>query len=540
MSDRPTFSILHTSARPDEWRKVYDAWLGSAARPQDVEYVLCVDPRWGFALPGPEVRSQPYGGPRGLPKDVVVVNTGRMCYVDGVNIAAAASTGKILIVNADDQYPPEPLRDSSVKYSSDAYWDDAIIHALFCHCHSQDVQAGKTCGDGPWIPYNHGFVGQFMTFGECVLRMSTGTPQECERNITVMPVVSRERYEKLGYVFYPEYESMYADNDLSEHAQQDGVFIEGPASPVFPHRHPFFTQAAEMDEAYRRQNRLEAYQKGEKILARRRAAKFADQPAPVPASYIPSVRTNKNIAIYLPGEQFTGTWVADKIQLIANLLHRYKNVWPALPYASNVHMVRHCCWLNMQELPEHPDYILWIDDDNILEVPQFDMLMKDLDDNPDIDGVVGWCWIFPDARISCGTLAPSGQVLSFDYKDMMAADVDLLPIQWSGFPVFLHRYRVVEKAGKFPFRAILGDNFSFGQSGEDTAFFANAIAGGCKFVCDRRVKVPHLKIGSPEPDWMMQHQVRKNLDEKPNPAVIDAPRGTLHKVFDKVRAVVGL
>jgi hypothetical protein len=35
---------------------------------------------------------------------LVEVNKGRKCYVDGVETAAKASSGSILIVNADDQF----------------------------------------------------------------------------------------------------------------------------------------------------------------------------------------------------------------------------------------------------------------------------------------------------------------------------------------------------------------------------------------------------------------------------------------------------
>ena len=45
---KPRFSILHTSARPHAWRAVYDAWLAAADHPEDVEYILVVDERWGF------------------------------------------------------------------------------------------------------------------------------------------------------------------------------------------------------------------------------------------------------------------------------------------------------------------------------------------------------------------------------------------------------------------------------------------------------------------------------------------------------------
>ena len=97
----PLFSILHTSARPDKWRAVYDDWMSKAVHPEDVEYVLCIDPRWGFDVEDMSKYDTP------LDNIHVVQNTLRRCYVDGVNIAAKASTGSILIVNADDQFACE-------------------------------------------------------------------------------------------------------------------------------------------------------------------------------------------------------------------------------------------------------------------------------------------------------------------------------------------------------------------------------------------------------------------------------------------------
>jgi hypothetical protein len=116
------------------------------------------------------------------PQDKVVWNTGRRCYVDGVNLAAAASSGDVLIMNADDQYPCDK-------------WDERL--------HIDALGVGE-------YPYEPG--------GDFVIEVSTGTPQEHERSIMVMPILSRERYERFGWVFYPEYESMYADNDFTQMA----------------------------------------------------------------------------------------------------------------------------------------------------------------------------------------------------------------------------------------------------------------------------------------------------------------------------------
>ena len=47
-SDRPLFSVCHSTARPEGWQKAYREWIEKAAHPEQVEYVLCVDERWGF------------------------------------------------------------------------------------------------------------------------------------------------------------------------------------------------------------------------------------------------------------------------------------------------------------------------------------------------------------------------------------------------------------------------------------------------------------------------------------------------------------
>ena len=42
----------------------------------------------------------------------------------------------------------------------------------------------------------------------------------------VLQIMSRAYYSQRGYAMYPEYESMYADNDFTEHARHDGVVID--------------------------------------------------------------------------------------------------------------------------------------------------------------------------------------------------------------------------------------------------------------------------------------------------------------------------
>jgi Methyltransferase domain/Glycosyl transferase family 2 len=228
----PVFSILHSSARPDQWRKVYEAWISQAYDASRVQYVLCVDPRWGFTrenLDWMPVRE-------GLNR--IVENHGRRCYVDGVNEAARVSSGHILIVNADDQYPCEN-------------WDERLLEVI---------------GARVPRPSSPGYV----------VEVSTGTKDEHARGIMVMPILSRARYQRLGYVFYPQYESMYADNDFCEHARADQVVIDA-RSLLFPHRHPSIDFSVPMDEQYHAQNREQAYELGVRLLTWRRRISFGKE-----------------------------------------------------------------------------------------------------------------------------------------------------------------------------------------------------------------------------------------------------------------------
>lgn len=265
------FSILHSSARPDQWRKVYDAWMSAAVHPELVEYVLCVDERWGFA--GPEAFGSVHASlleTRQGDNLVVVWNTQRRCYVDGVNQAAEASCGRVLIVNADDQFPCEA-------------WDERLVQVLERRG-AELAGAGADPAKWPDGVFVEAFRGPLSWPQDFVIEVQTGTPAEHERGILVLPILSRARYERLGYVFFPEYESMYADNDFCSQARQDGVIIDARELPVFPHRHPLFDLSVrkpgvpwqETDAAYKAQNSPEASRHGAAIFRWRQRMRFGE------------------------------------------------------------------------------------------------------------------------------------------------------------------------------------------------------------------------------------------------------------------------
>ena len=475
ITSRTLFSILHTSARPDKWKEIYDAWLTSCKNPQAVEYVLCIDDRWGFT---PEIGREAIAYMR--VQDRVTFNNGRKCYVDGVNRAAQVSTGIILIVNADDQYP----------------------------CQNWDVELIK-------------LVPQCTEFA---ISVSTGTPNEHTRGIMVAPILSRPYYERKGHVFYPEYISMYADNDFYESAVLDKVLVNG-RHLLFPHRHPIADPTVKVDEAYAIQNSQESYVIGENLLRHRRASQFGrvgvnkhtpnpgkpvvmetlSHPTPTPAP-TPAHLPRKTIAVGLPGESFSSKWVFGWTQVFGELMGKY-NVEPLLAYSSNVYATRSTIFKHFRDCRPIPDYLLWLDDDNTITMEQVETLIHDLDSRPDAGMVAGWCWLAADgydetvdrAVTSAGMFEESGLVRGIGYRELMAGENPLREVGFTGFPVVLMRGSLLNAMDENAFSPIMHPGYPFGFAGEDCAFCKRAGEAGVKILVDRRVKVPHLKLRAAEP-----------------------------------------
>ena len=477
---KPLFSILHTSARPAKWRAVFDDWMQKAVRPETVEYVLCADPRWGFPL-DPEDEMYCVTGIHQPGIFRVVLNTGRRCYVDGVNIAAKASTGSILIVNADDQFACEG-------------WDQKLIGKM-------ERLVGSAISAVLNLPHDGNAQKSLQTFWpkSFVIEVSTGTPNEHDRKIMVMPILARTRYEEQGCeVFYHGYESMCADNDFCEHALQDAVVVDA-RDLMFPHRHPMIDSHTggwvaavsdkDWDQPYRWQNREEASKAGMALLQRRRAAKFE--------------ASKRSIAMCYPGDDFRGRMVDALMNLYAHLIERDFTVLRMRSDSPNVYQVREEIRRELWEQKERPDLILWMDHDNPLGPDQFDQLLTDLEAHPEVDGVAGWCWIYDRIRKtgfapSCGLWAPD-HLQWQPFPPSFSRERELKPFECGGLPCILMRLSALEKAGESPFLPIRDKRLELGILGEDFCFFRAAEEGGAQWLVDPKVRVPHLKYVDVEP-----------------------------------------
>jgi hypothetical protein len=221
-----------------------------------------------------------------------------------------------------------------------------------------------------------------------------------------------------------------------------------------------------------------------------------------------------SVAICLPGESFSSAWVTNWTNLFMSLLASGYDPAPLFGYSSSVFVTRSSMVLELLHAPTPIDYVLWIDDDNIVLPEHFARLKKDLDEVPEADMVAGWCWTEPNLMhgmppiMSCGRLRPDYTVLPFDASEMKkaASENRLLQVGYTGFPVVLMRYGMLAKAGTNPFVPLCGENLRWGMTGEDLAFCIHARErGGALILVDPQVKVPHLKT-APIPDPVDQFE----------------------------------
>jgi hypothetical protein len=183
----PTFSLAYTSVRPALLPQIVKLW-DDRSKHKDHEWCISLDAGHesvhAAALAAAEQRAGKY-------PVKVAVNNGRKNCVDGWNVAADITTGKVIIAVADDFVPPQN-------------WDEALL-----------ALQPEGWVDGEYVIHvNDGFIGHIFT----------------------LAILTRKRYDRFGYLWYPGYESMFVDTEFGEVAKRDGVVIEA-MHLLFEHMH---------------------------------------------------------------------------------------------------------------------------------------------------------------------------------------------------------------------------------------------------------------------------------------------------------------
>lgn len=240
----PTFSLAYTSIRARTIPEVVRLWSSRAAQPI-FEWVIAVDDGDAACLEAAKACAS------FSPVPVrIVINTGAKNCVAGWNAAAAHTTGRVIIAVSDDFVPPEGWDHALLSLAPDS-WPDGE-HAV----HVED-----------------GYVHTLM----------------------VLPIITRKRYERFGYLFYPKYESMFCDTELTEVALRDGVVIDAHHL-LFEHMHPDCgkRQRDKNDIVHASQER---WNTGEMLFNFRRRAGFPVDDGPKATTA--QVNVNTRFAVYM-------------------------------------------------------------------------------------------------------------------------------------------------------------------------------------------------------------------------------------------------
>jgi hypothetical protein len=83
-----------------------------------------------------------------------------------------------------------------------------------------------------------------------------------------MAILNRARYVQQGWMFAPDYISLWSDNEFTFRAYQDAVVMEA-RDVVFHHHHPVHDATIPVDATYQHGNRREANEKGKQIYLQR-------------------------------------------------------------------------------------------------------------------------------------------------------------------------------------------------------------------------------------------------------------------------------
>jgi hypothetical protein len=91
--------------------------------------------------------------------------------------------------------------------------------------------------------------------------------------IATMSIMGRTYFERFGYIYHPDYSSVYCDNEAQDVAKLLGCYRYVNERGIFEHMHPVWKRA-EMDEQYKRTETKEMYAKDGAVYHRRKAAGF--------------------------------------------------------------------------------------------------------------------------------------------------------------------------------------------------------------------------------------------------------------------------
>jgi len=140
-----------------------------------------------------------------------------------------------------------------------------------------------------------------------------------------------------------------------------------------------------------------------------------------------------------------------------------------------------------------PDYLLWIDSDNLVSAEGFNLLLEAIE-KYDLDGCGGWYFMnssTPPNMIAAGW---NDEKLSRPTIEDMEKAAEPFPIDYFGFGCFLVKYECFTELGEIPFSPRRVEGQPRNYLGDDISFFLDSREKGRKYFIHPKVFVPHLKL----------------------------------------------
>lgn len=212
------FNIIHPSfGRPSTAWKCYKSWIISKKSDDDIE--------WYISLNNNDNALNDYYT-EFKDEDVTIVTSDSTNMVQATNVAADLGKYDYYILVSDDMIPVHA-------------WD-VIIQEEFSKY--QDVPAVLQFHDG------------------------------IRNDILTIPVMNGKAFDMLGYIYYPKYISMYADNDLTDTCKRLGIYVN-TGKQLSEHLH-YTINKSPIDATYKKENSKIAFEYGKRLYDYRKKLNF--------------------------------------------------------------------------------------------------------------------------------------------------------------------------------------------------------------------------------------------------------------------------
>lgn len=222
-------AVVHPSfGRPNKAFQAYRTWASECVHPEETEYLLGVDDN------DPDVPAyiQLFNSELPMFSRVSIIVGPSRDVISAINGVAKtlSPTVELIVAAADDQFPC-------------SRWDDALLETL-------------TGVDNFTTPKFIGVSDGVRGYGEVLITL----------------IVNRAWYTRLGYLLYPEYDGVFADNDMHETAKRLNCIVDAPHL-LFRHLH-YSTSDCEFDATYARNNNPAGRVRNLEVYTRRAERNF--------------------------------------------------------------------------------------------------------------------------------------------------------------------------------------------------------------------------------------------------------------------------